>query len=126
MTLHKLRGYLALTEDYNGHQTLWCGDDIVSEWADDIMPYRKQVSIRYWTSEKELDDDAIKQKAVEEILGLIDAKYRARFSEVTGYLWTDENFKVGGHDMLARLTSEIPRFLLLEMTVHEYKENGSR
>jgi hypothetical protein len=38
------------------------------------------------------------------------ATYRGVLSEYTGYLWTDEDLMVGGHDLLAELKSHLGKF----------------
>ena len=121
----KLTGILSLQTDPEDEcygKLLWCGKRIVSEWASenlgDTFGTKKMVSLRYWTSDREEPDDAIKQRALENILGVAHADYGARYSELTGYLWTDEVFKVGGHDMISRLTTDVGKYLLLEMEVH--------
>lgn len=48
--------------------------------------------------------------AINEANGRIDADIHHRYSDVTGYLWTDEHAKVGGHDFLE----------ILKSTNHEY------
>lgn len=42
-------------------------------------------------------------------------KYFTAYSEITGYLWTEENLQIGGHDMLAILRENEGRFLVMEI-----------
>jgi hypothetical protein len=51
----------------------------------------------------------------DEMLGEGDATFGARYSEDTGYLWTDEELNVGGHDLLGELESHEGRYCLLEI-----------
>ena len=83
--------------------------------ADDIDRHGSYLSVRYWTADKAADDDAIAEGAIREMLGDGDAQYRACYSDVTGYLWTDEDINVGGHDLLAELKSHAGRYCLLEI-----------
>src|SRR5437868_3327415 len=39
----------------------------------------------------------------------------SHYSEITGYLWTDENLMVGGHDLLDELRSHKGSFVHLEI-----------
>lgn len=95
-----------------GEDVLRCGNKIVAEWAESFNG--KQITLHYWISYRKEPDEAIKHRALEQILGVAQAEYRVEYSEITGYLWTDENFKVGGHDMIERLRSHIGKYLLLE------------
>ncbi|MNJ80064.1 hypothetical protein D3C77_783070 [compost metagenome] len=51
-------------------------------------------------------------------MGFCDVGYGARYSELTGYLWTDEYLKVGGHDIIEELRSYVGKWLILEIEVH--------
>jgi hypothetical protein len=114
MTEFRLSGRLALRDRDDSADLLFCGPEVVAEWAEQFED--KQVTVRYWTAAHEMSDEDIKRTAIEELLGLATVNYGARYSEITGYLWTDENFKVGGHDMIERLKSDIGKYLLLEVT----------
>ena len=41
------------------------------------------------------------------------------YSDYTGYLWTDENLKIGGHDLLDELKEDCGKWLFLTI---EYKD----
>ena len=45
----------------------------------------------------------------------LDMQYIHRYSEETGYLWTDEKLEIGGHDILKELYSYIGKYLYLEI-----------
>lgn len=53
------------------------------------------------------------------ITGDKDIDYGHRYSELTGYLWTDDKFVVGGHDMNVELRSHMGKWCTLRITVHE-------
>lgn len=40
--------------------------------------------------------------------GLVDATYTPHYSEITGYLWTDEEGWIGGHNLVAHFAGETP------------------
>lgn len=111
----RLAGMLSLRDSGESMDILFCGDIIVAEWADENLQ-GKQITLHWWIADREEPDDLIKREALEQAIGKADIEWGARYSEVTGYLWTDEEFKVGGHDMIARLKSEVGSHLLLEVT----------
>ena len=47
------------------------------------------------------------------------ARFGACYSEYTGYLWTDEEVLIGGHDLIEELRGCEGKWLLLEIVVHE-------
>lgn len=78
----------------------------------------KKVSARYWISDTEKTKEQIQEGALKTIMGIVDADYGDRYSEITGYLWTDEELNIGGHDLLAELSSYKGNFVFLEIDVH--------
>jgi hypothetical protein len=100
-----------------GHKTLWLDDEPLADLIHkDMEQYGAYLSIRYYVSVTPLTD------ATEPVAALMcslygdgDAEYDVRYSEITGYLWTDEWLRVGGHDLLAELTSADQRWLWLEI-----------
>lgn len=76
---------------------------------------RRNVTIRYWISEKEQTKQELKENTLLSLSGSVDANYNNRYSEYTGYLWTDEDLKVGGHDLLNELRSNVGKFLYMEV-----------
>lgn len=79
---------------------------------------RKKVSVRYWISDNEKTKDQIQEGALKKIMGIVDADYGDRYSEITGYLWTDQELNIGGHDLLAELSSCKGKFVYLEIDVY--------
>lgn len=83
--------------------------------SDDLAEHGRYASVRYWTADVPMGDDALMESAVRSLLGEADADYGAHYSETTGYLWTDEDINVGGHDLLEELKSQAGRYCLLEI-----------
>ena len=95
------------------------------------------VSVRYVVSEKPIEDiDEEIANIVISLEGDLGIKHYSHFSDLTGYLWTDNEMNVGGHDLLAELKSHLvipgdrywdsrtyeecpERYLWLEVTAHE-------
>ena len=116
------RGVLRLGSHGEGDDILFLddqspdGEDPLAERIqDDIDAHGHYLSVRYWTAEKARDDRAMAEGALRELLGEGEAEFRHAYSEITGYLWTDEEITVGGHDLLAELGSQAGRYCLLEI-----------
>lgn len=75
----------------------------------------KEVIIRYWVSDKEMTKDELKENTLLQISGSVDADYGSAYSEYTGYLWTNANCKVGGHDLLKELDNHEGKYLYMEV-----------
>lgn len=93
--------------------------------SDDLDQYGRYASVRYWTADEPLGDDAMVEAGVRTLLGAADADYGGHYSEITGYLWTDEEINIGGHDLLEELKSQVGRYLLLEISYSKAAPTGT-
>jgi hypothetical protein len=124
-TTIRYRGVLALHDHGEAYDVLFLDGDLDDRYpyeplaetiSDDLDQHGRHASVRYWTADMQMGDDALIEASVRAVLGgEIDAEYAARYSDVTGYLWTDEDIMVGGHDLLEELKSQAGRYLLLEI-----------
>lgn len=80
------------------------------EWT-----HLQRITVRYWVTDAPVDKEEAKEAFIGELLGRSDTEFGARYSEITGYLWTDEELNVGGHDLLAELKSYSGQWLILEV-----------
>lgn len=86
---------------------------------------RKRVSVRYWIADSPCTFEEAQEEFVRRLCGEADTKFGARYSDITGYLWTDEKVRVGGHDLLAEFRSNVGKWLLLEVIVHTAVSPGA-
>ncbi len=75
----------------------------------------KQVCVRYWITNKQATADEAQEEFIGRLMGTADVKFWSHYSEVTGYLWTDEDLNVGGHDLLREFKSSLGKWLILEV-----------
>lgn len=88
---------------------------LAERWEEILGWGNKQVTVRYWISEFEQTKEQLKENTLLAISGAANARYGDRYSELTGYLWTDEQLKVGGHDLLNELASNKGKYLYMEV-----------
>jgi hypothetical protein len=118
----RYRGTLALHDHSEGWDILFL-DDAVGNYdeplaeviSDDMERHGEYLSVRYWTAGKTRSDEEMIDGAIREMLGFGEAEFRHAYSDITGYLWTDEDIRVGGHDLLEELKSQAGRYCLLEI-----------
>ena len=92
--------------------------EVLVDLLEDML--ERQVTVRYWLSSNELRTvEEADMQTLEQVTGFLDTEIYHHYSDVTGYLWTDEHFKVGGHDLIPIFTDAEDSYLLLEITVHE-------
>lgn len=98
---------------------LFLGEDdepLAYQISEAMYEHGRYLSVRYWTSDDELRDDELRERVIRALLGDGDGtRYNDRYSDITGYLWTDEDIVVGGHDLLDELRSHLGQWCLLEI-----------
>ena len=113
-----------------GHDTLYCGDRIIVEWALQLIgptengcsrrSYGRLVSFRYWTAKAEVSPGEIKKNAVECFhTGSASVEWEALYSGTADYVGIDEELMISGCDLLDELSDFAGDYLLLELTVHD-------
>lgn len=81
---------------------------------DDMDAHGSYLSVRYWTAPNELSEEDRTDIIIR--AGLGEATVGHAYSDVTGYLWTDEEINVGGHDLIEELHSHVGEFCHLEIS----------
>ena len=115
-----LKGWLKHGYAYERHETALLDDEPISELLEEITG--KVVTVRYFISDKEDTLENIQEQFIRSLFGELEAEHRPRYSEITGYLWTDEELNVGGHDLLSELEVESygeGKYLYLIVDIHE-------
>lgn len=97
---------------------LFIGDaeePIAQEFYSDLQG--KQVSVRYWISDTKKTKEELQEGFLKTLFGAVDADYGDAYSEITGYLWTDEELNIGGHDLVSELRNYINKFVYMEIEI---------
>lgn len=79
----------------------------------------KIVTVRYWISNIKQTKEQIQEAATLTVMGLLESEFWEQYSEITGYLGTDETLNVGGHDLLEELRSNIDNYIILEIEIYD-------
>jgi hypothetical protein len=116
-------GWLKVGDYGEAMDVLQIGDPATHEWKplaealqDDIAGHT--VTVRYWVTGKAMTRDEAAEAFLRTLYGAADALYVDRYSETTGYLWTDEKLQVVGHDLIEELSGSAGKFLIFEADVH--------
>jgi len=93
--------------------------ELLEEIQDDICSYGNHLSVRYYISSKETTLEQVKEDWLKKVMGITDCEYFDRHgSEWTGYMWTDQELNVGGHNLRDELESYFGKYLILEIDYH--------
>ena len=102
-----------------GRRSYFSIADMISQ---DIYKHGGYLSVRYFVSNKALPIESLAEEFIKTLHGAGNADYEIIYTETTGYLWTSEKIKVGGHDLLDELSSAIGKYLYLEITYNKTNE----
>jgi len=104
--------------EYMYNYTTFIGDidEPIAKYLQENI-YAKNVSVKYFISNTLKTKDELMINNLLKISGSLDADYSDAYSDITGYLWTDEQIMVGGHDLLAEINSNVGKFIYLQIDI---------
>jgi hypothetical protein len=125
-----IEGYLR--HGSNGEETVLKLVDVTGNSDDEVLAEilyekfnRKTVTVRYFICPHKMTLGEAETRFLSELFGIgeidgeMDAEYNMFYSDITGYLWTDEGIVIGGHDLLEELYSHNGKYLILLVEVHD-------
>ncbi len=71
--------------------------------------------VRYWVSTEQLTLEQAMEHTAAIALGSGDVRFTIHGSEITGYMWTDDWFRIGGHNLVQELSNHMGKYLLMEI-----------
>lgn len=124
-------GFIRLKSNGEEDDILWLDTksdkaniDCVDIWDDEPLAgilessiRHKKVSVKYYISSEKVTQEVAEDNFIRTIEGDSKVEYQMGYSEYTGYLWTDEEITIGGHDLLKELKSFENQYLLLIIAV---------
>lgn len=90
--------------------------ELVSE---DIEELGSTTTVAYWIYPEPRTLAELEENEAKKLDGAADADYFQRYGEITGYLWTDQELNIGGHDLLAELRSSLGSWCRLSIRFGE-------
>ncbi len=79
------------------------------------------LTVRYWLANAPATKGELIKRTFLRLAGLAEAQVGHAYSEITGYLWTNEEIQVGGHDLIRELRSHMDLWCRLEIEFHQAK-----
>lgn len=119
-TVLKIAGLLYIKTIEDEHDALFLENSELDESVAELLESlnNQHATVRFWVSDKQLSEKKIKELFIRKVCGIVDVDFKVRYSEITGYLWTDEKLVVGGHDLIAELSQQVDNYLHLEAIIH--------
>lgn len=100
-------GLITLKDYGEASDVLFLGNDeepLAERLMDDMCRWGRALTVSYFISDEPRSKEELVERLVQTVTGVGSAVYADRYSETTGYLWTDEEIQVGGHDLLAEIS----------------------
>ena len=117
--LHTFSGWLSIHES-EYHDWLYLGKHKLAEQLEDLFYGGRTVTVRFWITKTEVSKDEAMMDYITTVLGgQTSSKVGAHYSEYSGYLWTDEQLWVGGHDLIGTLREYIGHYCIVEIELHQ-------
>jgi hypothetical protein len=102
----------------------------VKEIVVDSFPFTKEMedkcgwknnyaSIQMLTGDTPIDMEHIDETKIASMEGDVKSVYYHVYSDYTGYLWTEEEFKCGGHDIPKILQSHLGEYIHMEIELYK-------
>lgn len=111
---YEYSGLLSL--HYNGDDDILFLSSVRQPLIDELyFMANKKCTVRYWITDKQTTKEEAQEEFVKTLFGMAQQAYGAHYSEMTGYLWTDEKLNVGGHDLADELRSNVGKWLHIEI-----------
>ena len=107
--------------DYYVPDMLSIGGDVLCKLR---FNYKEEIYITYYISDVELTKEEFIENRLLTVIGSPSVRYNHVFgSEWTGYMFTEQGFKVGGHDLYKELNSHNGKYCYLVIyTKPDYRE----
>ena len=112
------KGIIQEKQDGENDDSIFLGDSnepLVQQLQDEIS--NKRVNVRYFISGAPETKAQLIEGLIQKLYGAAEAKYEHAYSDYTGYLWTDEDLNIGGHDLIEEIRSNVGKFLYLEIEI---------
>ena len=118
-TVYVFEGRIRRSDYRENYDVLMLDDTCLSKaFAEALGNERRQVSVRYFISSEPMTEEERTHAEVMIAIGEGYAEYVERYSFTTGYLWTDEELTVGGHDLETEIGSYVGSWCRLELMIH--------
>lgn len=119
MTEHIYKGIIKEGYFEQSDDTIYIGnmDCPISYELSDLKD--ETVSVSYYIAGRELNEQELLEESIASLAGSVYARCEACYSEYTGYLWTNEDLMIGGHDLLEELRDNLGKYIYLKVIIHD-------
>lgn len=113
--------------NFDGEYDEGCSSTAIRDGRDNIVLAEffennldeKEVYIRYYITDEFIPTEKIEENFIKKISGIVDATIYPVYSDITGYLWTEEKIKINGHDLFEEIDNYEGKYLDMVIEVKD-------
>jgi hypothetical protein len=91
----------------------------LAKWADDNL-YGHRADVRYAFSDAPIENASkFLEEYTEILMGKTSATFYGSYSDLTGHLWTNQKFVVGGHDLVHVFQRNLGKYIHIEIVIYD-------
>lgn len=95
------------------------GTPLCPSFEEELGWGRRYANVQMLIGDTPIDMEHIDETKIVSMMGETEHEYYHKYSEYTGYLWTVEEFTIGGHDLLQILRSNEGKYIHLEIELYD-------
>lgn len=115
--INTYKGFIQMEYDCDYHECLLIDGVNIHDVLDDIK--NEIVTIKYYISDRESTEEQLMADfLINTLYGSLESEFYVSYSEITGYLWTNDELKIGGHDLRKELEYHNGKYLYMVAEVH--------
>ena len=104
----------------SGEYSAWsidtgAGEVYLCQVLEDLMDWKNILTLQWHMSTKPMGFYELEENLVKTAMGVVRIDFYHSYSDLTGYLWTNEKIEIAGHDVLGEIAN----------TYHELAQHGS-
>ena len=113
--------------NFDGEYDEGCSSTAIRDGRDNIVLAEffennldeKEVYIKYYVVDEYLPTEKIEENFIKKISGAVDATIYPVYSDITGYLWTEEKIRINGHDLFEEINNYEGKYLDMVIEVKD-------
>lgn len=83
------------------------GEVYLAEVVEKLAGWRDIVTFQFHISSEPKTFYELEENLVKTVMGKVDSHFYHSYSDLTGYLWTNEKLEIGEHDVLSEIQSHM-------------------
>lgn len=111
-----IKGLIDLRDDASDYDGLYIDDEPLSQRMEKYTD--SFITVRFFISDTDNSIEELRHNLILSVAGSCNADYGPHYSELTGYLWTDDDLSIGEHNIIDIISNYDGKYLYMEIEKH--------